>query len=532
MKHEETIDLVYFSDSHGRLISEDPADKNSPQVGLDRLSTYLKQLRKKSQKILVIDNGDAIQGSPVVDLHDFNVVGMEKRLHPTNLMHQTLGVDCFIIGNHEFNFGQQHLNRIYKQSEIPWLSANTYKKSSNTSLFPPFTIKQFGRTKIGILGLVTEFVSRWENSKTIGGLVFKNVIETCNGILPELADLCDVLIVAYHGGLKRHPGADEIWTVADTNENQGLELWESFPYIDILLTAHQHRQLLFRSENQKRAVIIQPSYFAKAWVHVKLGIEINGSSKSSVHIQMEPGIVKSDDFLPDPEIREKLKPHLAYTESVLQTPLGKVDNSFYIENPMFDVWTRKHPIIEWINQLMCNASGVDISGIPLLDASLKGLRGDVTIGDILSFFFFQDTVCVIRVNGKSFLAALEKAAGFFVIEKEQNGNSLQINPDWKRGRILSYNYDMWNGIQYTFDLRNPIGSRLVKAMYHGEPINPDSSYDIAVTSYRSGGAFYNMFSPCQIIHDFPVKITDLMINDLLVKKSLRVESSNNFKIIY
>ncbi len=531
------LHIIYYSDVHGRFLSKNHKKGDKPSLGLDRLSTYVKKLRQNGKNILLIDNGDTIQGTPLVDLHDFNTPSGKKHNHPINIVHDELGVDCFIVGNHEFNFGIRHLNQIRRNSKIPWLAANILKKGSNKTYFEPFRIFKFNGLKIGVLGLVTDYVSRWESTETIQGIEFKNVIDTAQTIIPQLNRKCDFLIVSYHGGLKKNPITNEKWTVVNSNENQALELWELFPEINLLLTGHQHRSLVYQPEKAKKATIIQPSCFAKCWAHIRLTTDTIAKSSlkktEKTTFTITPKIIDSQDIPPDPIFGKILKPHQKYVDTILNMPLGSVDNSFVINDPLKDVWINKHPLIQWVNNLICETTGIDISGSPLLDSNLKGMKGKIKIKDILRYFFFQDTICVLKINGKILRSALEQAAGFFWLITGENGKKeIDINPDWRRYKILSYNYDMWDGINYGFDIRKPVGNRLVWLKYMKKEIRDNQELYVAVTSFRSGGAFYTMFSPELIVQDFPVKITDLMANDLLKKQHLTINPIQNFKIIY
>lgn len=501
---------------------------------MDRLVTYINQLKDAGEELLVIDNGDSIQGTPLVDLHDFRLPEMAKRSHPLNVIHKHLGVDCFIPGNHEFNFGLHHLLKIKEASSSIWLAANVFKDNTHSPLFTPYHRFEYNNISVCVIGLLTTFVSRWESASLTEGIQFESALRTCKDLIPKLRETADFLVVSYHGGLSHHPGSGEKWTMENNLENEGVEIWEAFPEIDLLITGHQHRTLLFRPEGAERGIIVQPSSYGRAWCHLTLTTENQASGKLKTRqIQTVPGIVDHSTYPPDERVRKSLRPHIDYVENILSTPLGMMNDSFLINDPMEDVWLKKHPLIQWINDLLCQQAGVDIAASPLLDAAQKGLSGTISVGDILEYFFFQDTICLIKLSGEILRLALEKAAGFFLLENNEDGTSnVAINPEWKRGRILSYNYDIWEGIEYTLDIRKPQGHRLTSLLYHKKPVLDKDEIFAAVTSYRAGGAFYQMLSPDMIVQEFPSRVTDLMTNDLLEKKHLSIDPIQNFTITY
>ncbi|MCP4751528.1 MAG: bifunctional metallophosphatase/5'-nucleotidase [Proteobacteria bacterium] len=521
------LHIVFLSDSHGRYISELGSGGENETVGLDRLVTYINKVRCRNENVLIIDNGDSIQGNPLVDLHDYTTPKCEDLKHPLSILHRELQTDCFVVGNHEFDFGLAHLDRIRQESDIPWLGANVFKTSSKTHYFDPYRIFNFEGIKVGVLGLVTELVPMWESKSNLRDLEFRNVVETAERLVPDLASECDLLIVAYHGGLEKDPETGEKWSFGSAVENQGWALCEKFPQIDLLLTGHQHRSLLCLPYGSRKTTIVQPFCHAKGWAHILV------EQRSSGEFSLASKFVHSSDYPPERKFRELLSPHVKVVENVLRTPLGTADESFSIKDPMQEVWLRKHPLIQWINNLMCQTTGFDIAACPLLDADLTGLPARVSIKDILENFFFQDSLCVLSIDGKILKSALEKTAGFFHLSEDgARGKKIEVHPDWKRNRILSYYYDIWDGIEYGFDIGQPVGKRLAWLKYHGKDVLDNDELQAAVISFRAFGSFYDMFSQEQIIQEFPAKITDLMTNDLFKNETLKVKPIQNFTIFY
>ncbi len=521
------LNIICFSDSHGRYLSKTTSEGPTEPNGLDRLITHVRRLRHQNERVLIVDNGDSIQGRPLVDLHDYTTPKCEDFEHPMSILHRELGVDCFVVGNHEFNFGLKHLMKIWKESSIPWLAANIRRTSSQANFFEKYRIFDFDGFLVGVLGLVTESVPDWESKTLIPDLEFRNVLETAEEIIPELRKECDFLIVAYHGGLERNPTTGEKWHFGSVFENQGCALWERFSEIDLLLTGHQHHSLLFEPEDHLKSTIIQPGSNAKNWAHVL--VEVQPNQIFATRSQL----VEASDYMPDQRINELLSPHLQCINDILRTPLGTATQSFAISDPMRDVWMKKHPMIQWINNLMCKAAGFDIAAISLMDASLPGLPIRITVKDVLEHIPFPDTVCALKIKGEILKSALEKNASFFYLTGNRDQDQrIDIHPDWRRHGTVCYNYDIWDGIEYGFNISKAVGKRLEWLRYMGRDVENGDELNVVLTSYRAAGGFFDMFSPDQTIQEFPVKITDLMMNDLLENNTLDIEPIQNFKVFF
>lgn len=522
-KASQELHILNYTDLHGHFLSQNR--KGAPSdYGLDRLSTYIKRIKKEVQNLLIIENGDAIQGTPLVDLHDSTIPKYNDLEHPLTMVQRELGVHCFIPGNHEFNYGMEQIRKLREESRVPWLAANILKEESGEPFFQPCQAFDFPFGKIGILGLVTDFIPKWEHKDHIQGLRFENILKISQHCIPYLREQCDYLIVVYHGGMEKEPETGQWLSAYRSTENQGYALWETFPEIDLLLMGHQHK-MIEALPREGRALAIQPSFFGRALAHITIDFSDKKSTTSHK-------IINAQDLKPDPKFKELLNPHVECNKRVLETMLGTVDESFLIQDPMTDVWTGKHPIIQWIQDLMCKLTDTKIAAISLLDASLTGLSGDVLLKDILEFYPFPNTLCVLQINGKILKEALEKTATFFMLSEEKDGSrQLVVNPEWKSPRIRSFNYDIWSGIEYEFDISRPIGERVSKLLHEGKPVTDEQELKVTTTSYRAGGAFYDMFSNELIIQEFPARITDLMIQDLLTRHELKIEPVRNFKIV-
>ena len=159
-----TISVIGTSDLHGNIF---PLDYNTglvANVGLAKVSTYVKSVRAANPNTMLIDNGDTIQGTPLSYYYDMIDTKTE---YPMMKVMGAMGYDTWTLGNHEFNYGLTILNRIMSDAakeNISVLSANTYN-TDNTNFVKPYIIKSFtvnGKTiKVGILGLTTKTIPSW-----------------------------------------------------------------------------------------------------------------------------------------------------------------------------------------------------------------------------------------------------------------------------------------------------------------------------------------------------------------------------------
>ena len=526
------LHIVYYTDLHGRIISEQNEGK-SPICGIDRLKGYLDRLKRNNERVLLIDNGDSIQGSHLVDCFDCQIPELETLQHPITIAHRELGVDCFVVGNHEFTHGKQRLDQLYRESNLPWLAANIVKAKDRKPYFRSYRLFAFGEYVVGVLGLTTERIPFWQEGTPLDGITFLDAFESARTLLPEIKRQCDFLVLAYHGGIERDPQTKEPIRGTNPTENQGVKLWDNLPEIDLLLLGHQHKSMLVDSPKREKAPLLMAGAKGRLWGHIILTDATKGDEVGSKLRIDRCMLVDGSKERPDRAFADFFAEHCRIVERYLEEFVGTAGEEFAIHDPMREVWLKRHPFIQWIQEVICRHANVDISATSLPEAEMSGLPRNVRRKDILENFRYANTVCVLGITGKILRQALERAASFFVLETAENGEKRPgIHPDWSRFKIRCNDYDMWHGIEYEFDLRRQIGNRLSRLQYRGREISDGKRLRIAVTTYRAEGTFYDMFSQKQIEIEFSTKITDLLIADLQKKRHLAVKRKQNFKILY
>ncbi len=122
------IVILETSDVHGNILPINYANNESAECGISKLATIIKRERENNKNVVLIDNGDMIQGTP---LTYYYAKIDNKKSNPIIDTLNYLKYDVGVIGNHEFNYGREILNDVIKQSDFPWLSANILDKITN-----------------------------------------------------------------------------------------------------------------------------------------------------------------------------------------------------------------------------------------------------------------------------------------------------------------------------------------------------------------------------------------------------------------
>jgi 2',3'-cyclic-nucleotide 2'-phosphodiesterase / 3'-nucleotidase len=520
-----TLTILETTDVHGAILPINYANNEGREVGLAKIATLIKKERQKNDNLLLIDNGDLIQGTPLT--YHYARIDNSK-INPIIKILNYLMYDLAVIGNHEFNYGIEILNKAINESKFPWLCANIISKASNKCYTEkPYAIKSFeSGIKVGILGLTTKYIPNWENPIHIQGLSFEDPVEHAKRWVKVLREeeKVDIVVVSYHGGFERNIETGEP-TENLTGENQGYELCIQVPGIDVLLTGHQHR-LIYGSKINGVLVLqagTQGMTLGKAeivFTKTEAGIKI---------IDKKSELLSVKGVIADSEVIELVREYEAKTQRWLDKPIGKIKGDMTAGDHM-TIRTQDNTLIEFINKVQMECSGAEISNTALFDNHALGFPSDVTMRDIVSNYIYPNTLRVIRISGHDIKAALERSATYF---EKYDGKNIRVNPVFSNPKPQHYNYDMWEGIEYTIDISKPVGERIVKLEIKGKLLDLDKEYDVVMNNYRAGGGGeYFMFQNKPVIKDIPTDVSELIANYILERGTIEATVNENWKVIY
>ena len=514
------VTILATSDMHGYIMPTNFSEKEMTlPFGTAKVATVLDQLKRQAKgPVIQIENGDFIQGSPLsYFIRKNESIGVQALTAVPN----QLGYDVGVVGNHEFNYGQEYLKEAITSYNYPVLAANVVDDDGQHVLGDPYVIIEKEGVKIAILGVVTQYIPKWEQPATIKGLHFLSLVETAQKYVPILREQADVVIVSYHGGFERDLETGKP-TELLTGENEGYELLQHVPGIDALVTGHQHRELAGKLNG---VPYIQPGYRGAFVGKIELTVEEAADGYKVTDSQAV--IVATGEEEPAKEIVSLIADVSNETEQWLDQTLGTVNGDMTIQDPN-QARLIEHPYVEFINRVQMEASGAPISATALFNNEGKGFRSTITMRDVITNYIYPNTLAVLKLSGKELKAALEKTADFFVL---QDGN-IVFNPIYIEPKPQYYNYDMYEGIDYTIDFTKPSGQRIVRLQYQGKDLADNQEVEVVTNQYRAvGGGNYDMFGPEKIVREVQIDMTELIAEYLRKNPVIEAKANQNFQVL-
>jgi len=512
--------ILQTSDVHGYVYPRSYSTKKFENTGLGQVSTLINDLRTDST--ILIDSGDIIQGSP---LTYYQAKENKGTINPMALVSNYLKYDYITLGNHEFNYGIEYLENFLNNVNADILNANLINTKTNKPIYGnPYKIINIDKgPKIAIIGITTHYIPNWEQQSHIESILFNDAFETIKKEVKKIKNIekPDFIIVNYHGGFERDLTTYEL-TSDDTGENQGSKMLKEIDGIDLLLTGHQHRTL---AGEMFGTYYLQPSLNGQGLglADIEFTLENNKWNYKVSDIK----IIPTSDIKVDQKLLDLISDYENKTQEFLDTPIGKTKNDLIIDNQL-DARLNKHPLVSFINQVQLEVSGADISSCSLGNG-VSGFRKDITVRDVIGTYVFPNSLVVKEVSGKILKIALEKTAEFF----ELKDGVPVFSPKFNTPKLQLYAYDMYDNINYTIDLRKPIGNRVSNIMFKENTLENERNYSVVMNNYRAaGGGDYLFFKECHTIKDINLDVIELLINYIYEKKDIIINDNKNIKIIY
>lgn len=462
------ITVIGTTDLHANIYNYSYEDgKEVDNLGMAKVYSVIQKIREENPNTLLIDNGDTIQGTILSDdLYNTNLDLKQPVIDVMNFMKY----DSMTLGNHEFNFGLELIDKMVEEAEFPLLAANATYKKDGSYLVKPYIIKEVAGVKIGILGMTNPNIPRWDGPK-VTELDFAKPVDSAKKHIEEMkAEGVDLIILSTHMGYESEyegsgDGADEVIA--------------AFPEVAAVITGHAHV-----TENQKVGnTLVGAGKNAGAQV-VRFDFELSKVNDVWTIANSTVGIIDVKEYVASEELKEYAKEYHDNTLEFLKEVIGTVSKDFAPPSEIPGIpeaQIKDTGVIDLINDVQIKYTGADIAAAALFSPTSNLRTGDITYASIFEIYKYPNTLVGIEVTGAELKAYMEWSATYYNTYSPGDIN-LSFNPN-----IRGYNYDMFQGVEYKVDVTKPAGGRIVDLKFKGEAVKDTDTFKLGINNYRYGG---------------------------------------------
>lgn len=398
-------------------------DMHAKTEGFARLKYLADSLKRNHPHVFIVAAGDNFTGNPYIDMV------ADKGYPMIDLMNQAgFTLSCF--GNHEFDLGQEFLEKRIEQAKFPFICANINTGSSGLKQPQAYFLLKSGTLEIPILGLIEindNGIPDTHPSK-VKGISFTDPLKT-TGEYIDLKKKYGFLIALSHLGV-------------ETDE----KLADEYPQFDVIIGGHSHT--ILKMPVVKNGVLIVQAGSYQRFIG-KLTLVIEGRSI----------IEKSDTLIAIESLRG--------ADQTIQALLTSYEN-----NPEFEkvagIATANIPGKQNLGALVTDAvawaaktdfafqnkGGIRIQSLP---------EGEIKVKDIYRLDPFGNQVVIYKMKGSEI--------GTLIMNSYKKERDIDLVP---------------SGMTYTITKgKNRKGPELKMLDRSGKPIDPDKTYTVALNSYIS-----------------------------------------------
>ncbi|MDL3984254.1 bifunctional 2',3'-cyclic-nucleotide 2'-phosphodiesterase/3'-nucleotidase [Shewanella xiamenensis] len=484
--HTNIMDFNYYS------------GKEDPTIGLARTASLIHAARQESKNSVLVDNGDLLQGSPMGDY--MAKVGLQMGdVHPAYKAMNLLDYEVGNIGNHEFNYGLDFLNKSLHGAKFPYINANVYCADENgcwnnvkkgEHLFTPYIIKEKKivdsegnnqTIKIGYIGFVPPQILLWDKQNLTGKVKVEDIVETAKKYVPEMkAKGADLIIAIPHSGI-------------GSTENPGDPMAENATYaltnvkdINAIMFGHSHSIFpdakyadLPNTDVTKGLLNGVPAVMPGRWgdnlgvVDFKLERKDGKWMVLSATTKARPiydGATKTPLVDRDQEIIDAVAEEHQGTLAFVDEPIGVAAADMY----SFLTLVQDDPTVQIVSDAqIANVKAKlpeALKDLPVLSASapfkaggrhgttsdadqyVQVDKGALTFKNAADLYLYPNTMVAVKATGAELKDWLECSANQFKqIDPSKTTPQELINWDGHP----TYNFDVLDGLTYKIDVTQP-----------------------------------------------------------------------------
>jgi len=488
------LKLIETSDVHGALFPWDFINNRPASTSLAQVYTYVQQERaNQDQSVILLDNGDILQGQPLVYYSNFEKTDAE---HICASVMNYMKYDAATVGNHDIEAGHPVYDKIEKEFQFPWMAANAVDTKTGEPYFRPYAILNRNGVKIAILGLITPGIPMWLPENIWSGIDFQDMILSAEKWVKiiEEREQPDVLISLFHAGLNANYNGQT--ADMDRNENAAQLVAEQVPGFDVVFVGHDHNSWnkWVKNSEGRDVLILGTQSAARTITEATLILNKNEESGQWVK-EISGNVIQIKDYKPDAAFMARFDEAIEEVKTYVDKPIGTFTETISTRESMFG----DSPFVDLIQHIQLDLTKADVSFAAPLSFNAEIKKGEVYVRDMFNLYKFENLLYTITMSGQEIKDYLEFSYGqWFNQMKDKNDNLLSFKKDEHGNVLLSrnrpqltasyYNFSSAAGIHYTVDLTKPAGQKInILSMTNGQPFDIEKDYTVALNSYRGNG---------------------------------------------
>lgn len=565
-KGEINFTIVETTDIHGMIFPYNFITDREENTSMAHISSYIKKLKSEGKTVLLLDNGDTLQGQPTV--YYYNFVATNKK-HIWAEVLNYMNYDIVTMGNHDIEAGHTVYDKIVKEIKAPVIVANLINEKTKEPYFKPYSIIKKSGIKIAVLGMIEPAIERQLPKILYEGIRVEDMIECAKKWIKIIKEKekPDLIIGLFHSGANYTEDKEKY-----KNENASQLVAQEVDGFDIIFVGHDHQGWSGKGYDeitkQKTKDVKSPSgkivpiYGGVNAARLIASVDVRmiyDKETKKWNIDFKGELIEPSKFEADKEFLNRFDNYKDEIKIWVERDIGELNTKLTSDEAMFG----DSYFLSFIHNLQFEIAKkelgekADISfAAPLSKDAVLNI-GKVKVRDMFNLYPYENFFYVMRLTGKQIKYIMEYSycrqfnrmtninEHLIYFKRDASGN-LIFNNRYNSYDTLTqtYNYESFGGLNYIVDVRKGYGERVnIISMSDGSNFDLNKEYKIAINSYRGSGGGGHLTQGAKIDlktlqnMDLVIKSTDKDLRFYMMKwfeeqtNSITVEKLNNWKVI-
>ena len=395
-----SVTILHTNDMHAAFLPREATwVKQTPRPlvgGFPVLQYLIDSIRNVDPPVLVLDAGDVMTGNPITEEMYRGAEG-----GALFAMMNMMGYDAWSPGNHDFDISQKNFVALTRIAQFPTVCANMVDSAGKYQFGQrPFVVIERGGLKIGVIGLMSQYLYNLVNQNNLAGIRILSPGQTLKKIAAELKPRTDLLIALTHEGF----------------DGDSLLAMEA-PVVDLIVGGHSHTRL--RSARRVNGVlIVQAGSNAENLGYLKVKVEqgrVVSYDSKLIQTWERPGIPKT----PLAAMADSVQAGIDLRYSVV---IGELTGD----------WIRndhdQSAIGTFIADAQRRAVHADIGFMNSQGIRSNLMAGPITKRDLFEVLPFRNVLTTFQLRGWQVRDVLK-----YMVEKRSSIQIAGLNATWNRG---------------------------------------------------------------------------------------------------
>ena len=481
--HIIDLRILHTSDVHGHIFD-----------GLSAISSYVDRVRAQMPgAVILTDGGDVLQGHPTAYYYNFIDTASDHFI--AEAMNH-LRYDVGTIGNHDIETGHAVYDRWIRQCQFPVIGANVVEVSTGQPWLKPYVVLERQGIRIAFLGLLTAAIPYWLPENLWSGLRFEEMVASARHWVQVIQEQehPDLLVGLFHSGWDDGFGIH----TSDCVENASRLVAAQVPGFDLILYGHDHQRRVQRvtAADGGSVLCCGPTSTGGCLCDVSLRFHVRAGRVvrkdiDACLVPLRSPEVRTSELTSLPPVTGFFPRQHAAVQAFMNEEIGTFDCAVHESDAFFG----PSAFIDLIHELQfqeCPDAHISFVAPLSFDAVIG--PGTVTMADMFALYKYENLLYTMRLTGREVLGHLEMSYDLWcntMHTPEDHIMLLSNNLDSNRRlglKNMAFNFDSAAGIRYTVDVTKPDGRKVhIESMADGSPFSLDSTYLVALNSYRGNG---------------------------------------------